>query len=136
MRGFPKIWRASHFPNSARYSGKLYKRKKNNKKMQKSLVIFPERTIISFAKYRKNIMFLQGALAQLGARNIRIVEARGSNPLYSILKMPKRPHLRFPPLIWSFLYAVFLFLLSCCFSKFLRHQLFIRRPLCKLSRLL
>ena len=24
-----------------------------------------------------------GALAQLGARNIRIVEARGSNPLYS-----------------------------------------------------
>ena len=52
--------------------------------MQKSLVIFPERAIISFAKYRKNIMFLQGALAQLGARNIRIVEARGSNPLYSI----------------------------------------------------
>ena len=83
MRGFPKIWRASHFPNSARYSGKLYKRKKNNKKMQKSLVIFPERAIISFAKYRKNIMFLQGALAQLGARNIRIVEARGSNPLCS-----------------------------------------------------
>ena len=85
MRGFPKIWRASHFPNSARYSGKLYKKKKNNKKMQKSLVIFPERAIISFAKYRKNIMFLQGALAQLGARNIRIVEARGSNPLCSIL---------------------------------------------------
>ena len=30
------------------------------------------------------ICFLYGVLAQLGARNIRIVEARGSNPLYSI----------------------------------------------------
>ena len=58
--------------------------------MQKSLVIFPERAIISFAKYRKNIMFLQGALAQLGARNIRIVEARGSNPLCSTYEVARR----------------------------------------------
>ena len=28
--------------------------------------------------------FLPGVLAQLGARNIRIVEATGSNPVYSI----------------------------------------------------
>lgn len=58
--------------------------------MQKSLVIFPERAIISFAKYRKNIMFLQGALAQLGARNIRIVEAVGSNPICSTHEKSRR----------------------------------------------
>ena len=33
------------------------------------------------------ICFLYGVLAQLGARNIRIVEARGSNPLCSIVKL-------------------------------------------------
>ena len=30
--------------------------------------------------------YLHGVLAQLGARNIRIVEATGSNPVYSILE--------------------------------------------------
>lgn len=34
--------------------------------------------------FRKNfLLYHRGVLAQLGARNIRIVEARGSNPLYS-----------------------------------------------------
>ena len=38
------------------------------------------------------ICFLYGVLAQLGARNIRIVEARGSNPLYSILRVQEWLH--------------------------------------------
>ncbi len=38
------------------------------------------------------LYYLYGALAQLGARNIRIVEAVGSNPICSMFKRVSQNH--------------------------------------------
>ncbi len=43
----------------------------------------------SFLFYILVLYCFYGVLAQLGARNIRIVEATGSNPVYSIWPIPK-----------------------------------------------
>lgn len=50
-------------------------------KYQYTTFLFP--LLVVYCRY--------GVLAQLGARNIRIVEATGSNPVYSISKKHQEP---------------------------------------------
>ncbi len=91
-RSAPKASFFSYFFSSGEFFLYIEMQKCYNTTMQ---IWFIGRTLASQAGEAGStpvICFLYGVLAQLGARNIRIVEARGSNPLYSILRVQEWPH--------------------------------------------
>ena len=91
-RSAPKASFFSYFFSSGEFFLYIEMQKCYNTTMQ---IWFIGRTLASQAGEAGStpvICFLYGVLAQLGARNIRIVEARGSNPLYSILRVQEWLH--------------------------------------------